>query len=300
MNRSHAPLPSLLAAVTCGLFLVAGCGLGDRPANPSGTFEAVEVDVSPLLGGRVLEVRAQEGALVGAGDTLLVLDTELLALQRADAEAGRQSIAAERRIGAAALAQARAQLRWTETEYARAETLVSSGTSPQQALDEITAQRDVARSQVAAATSRISLLDAQEAKLATSLAVLDRQLRDGVVTAPLAGTVVVRAVEPGETATPGRTALRMADLSRLELRVFLEAPDVERVRLGQALPVVVDALPGEERQGVVSWVSSEAEFTPKNVQTRDARAQLVYAVKLRVENPDGRLHLGMPAEVKLP
>lgn len=295
--RDRIPVHAALAGL---LLLAGGCGLGDRPADPSGTFEAVEVDVAPSLPGRVLEVRCTEGARVAAGDTLLLLDTETLALQRADAEAGRQTLAAERRIAAAALAQARTQQSWTETEHARVEALVAAGSAAQRSLEEIAAQRDMARSQAAAAANRLSLLDAQDARLTASLAVFDRQLRDGVVTAPISGTVTIRAVEPGEMAAPGRTALRLADLSRLELRVFLAAPDLAGIRLGQELPVRVDALPEESLTGTVSWISSEAEFTPKNVQTRDARAQLVYAVKLRVANPDGRLHLGMPAEAKIP
>jgi HlyD family secretion protein len=130
--------------------------------------------------------------------------------------------------------------------------------------------------------------------------VLDRQLRDGVVVAPSAGTVLTRSLEPGEVATPARLALRLADLSELKLRVYLEAGDLERARLGDTLPVLVDALAGVRLTGRVSWISAEAEFTPKNAQTRNARAQLVYAVELRVANPDGRLHVGMPAEVVLP
>ena len=116
----------------------------------------------------------------------------------------------------------------------------------------------------------------------------------------MAGTVLTRTVEPGEVVPAGRTALRLADLSNLELRIYLEAGDLSRVKPGQELPVRVDALPGSPLTGTVAWIADEAEFTPKNAQTRHARAQLVYAVKLRVANPDGRLHVGMPAEVDLP
>ncbi|MBU1983293.1 HlyD family efflux transporter periplasmic adaptor subunit, partial [bacterium] len=93
--------------------------------------------------------------------------------------------------------------------------------------------------------------------------------------------------------------LRMADLSTLELRVYLNERDLDRVSIGGEVPVLVDAMAADTLRGIVTWVSSEAEFTPKNAQTRDARAQLVYAVKLRVSNPDGKLHIGMPAEIIL-
>jgi len=136
-------------------------------------------------------------------------------------------------------------------------------------------------------------------KLAASLAVFDRQIRDGVLLSPENGVVLVRALEPGEIALPNRPALRIADLSRLDLRVYLEAEDLGRVRIGEKVPVLVDALGGKEVEGKVVWVSPEAEFTPKNVQTRNARAQLVYAVKIEVENADGILAIGMPAEARL-
>jgi len=141
--------------------------------------------------------------------------------------------------------------------------------------------------------------EAEEAKLVAALAVFDRQLEDGILVSPASGTVLVRAVEPGEIALPGATALRIADLSELELRVFLCEENLDLVHLGQRMPVLVDALEGEALEGTVAWISDEAEFTPKNAQTRNARAQLVYAVKLRVGNPDGRLHIGMPAEIRL-
>jgi HlyD family secretion protein len=110
--------------------------------------------------------------------------------------------------------------------------------------------------------------------------------------------VILRNTEPGEIAAPGALLLRIADLSELELRVYLNEKDLARVKIGQEYPVSIDALKGQTVSGRVSWVSSEAEFTPKNVQTRDARTQLVYAVKLSIPNTDGKLHIGMPAEVK--
>ncbi len=277
----------------------AGCGRGAPPA-PAGTFETTVVDVAPVLGGRVVALARREGERVAAGDTLLVLDTELIALQRAQAAANRATLDAQRLVADADLARARRQLALLETTLARTTTLRDQGTATTQQVDDLAAQRDVARAGVEAARGRIAALDAEKAQLDAALAVFDRQLRDGVVLSPAGGTVLTRAIEPGEVAAPGRTALRLADLSRLELRIYLEAGDVDRVKPGQSLPVRVDALPGAPLSGTVAWVADEAEFTPKNAQTRNARAQLVYAVKLTVANPDGRLHVGMPAEVDVP
>lgn len=286
-------------ACFAALLLLAGCGNRELP-NPSGTFETTVVDVATLIGGRAILVQPDEGQAVAAGDTLIVLDTELLALQRAEAAARGESLSAQRRTATADLAQTQSRLALVETTLARTTTLRDQGSAAQQQVDNLSAERDVARSGIEAARGRIATVDAELAHLATALAVLDRQLRDGVVVAPSAGTVLTRSLEPGEVATPGRLALRIADLSELKLKVYLEAGDLERVRLGDTLPVLVDALAGVQLAGRVSWISAEAEFTPKNAQTRNARAQLVYAVELRVANAEGRLHVGMPAEVVLP
>ncbi len=278
---------------------LAACGHGRVP-GPSGTFETTVVDVAPVLGGRVLAVTRQEGERVAVGDTLVVLDTEVIALQRAQAAAGQATLQAQRAVADADLARARRQLALLETTLGRTNTLREQGTATGQQVDDLTAQRDVARTGVEAARGRLAAIDAELVHLESGLAVFDRQLRDSAVLSPIGGTVLTRTLEPGEVATPGRAALRLADLSHLELRVYLESGDLSRLRLGQEVPVRVDALPGAPLKGTVGWIAGEAEFTPKNVQTRNARAQLVYAVKLRVDNPDGKLHVGMPAEIDLP
>jgi len=287
-----------LLAASLALVL-AGCSGRELP-NPAGTFETTIVDVAPVIAGRALVVQPDEGAAVAAGDTLIVRDTELLALQRAETAARRASLEAQRRTADADLAQARRRLDLVETTLARTTELLGLGSATQQQVDDLTAERDVTRSAIEAARGRLAAYDAELAHLDAALAVLARQLRDGVVLAPVGGVVLTRALEPGEVAAPGRMALRLADLAELELRIYLETGDLDRVRLGDTLPVVVDALPGQHCEGRVSWISEEAEFTPKNAQTRNARAQLVYAVKLRVANPERRLHVGMPAEVVLP
>lgn len=299
MNRTLASGRAMVVGIAVLAAALGGCR-GRDPAAPSGTFEATVVDVAPVLGGRVLDVGAHEGERVARGDTLMVIDTSLIALQRAQAAAGEATLRAQRAVADADLAKARRQLSLLETTLARTTTLRDQGTATAQQVDDLAAQRDVARASIEAARGRQAALDAELAALGASLAVIDRQLEDSVVLAPVSGTVLTRSLEPGEVAAPGRPALRLADLSTLELRVYLEAGELERVRTGQQLPVRVDALPGASLSGTVAWVADEAEFTPKNAQTRHARAQLVYAVKLRVANPDGGLHIGMPAEVDIP
>ncbi len=291
----------LTRPVLCGLVLLLLVACRDQPLpNPSGTLEATVVDVAAVLPGRVLSVGPQEGQSVARGDTLAVIDTEVMVLQRAEA--------ASRRLGLAAQAQAarveRQQLcrrrALADTTWARLGELQRQGTATRQQLDNAAAERDVASLAVESAEARLAALDAEGQHLEAVLAVFDRQLRDGVLLAPVGGVVLTRALEAGEVAVAGHPAFRLADLSTLDLKVYLEAGDLDRVRLGETLPVLVDALAGQRLEGRVTWISDEAEFTPKNAQTRQARAQLVYAVKVRLANPEGRLHIGMPAEVVLP
>lgn len=291
INTAHV---LILAAAS----LLIGCD-GARVANPSGTLEATEVDVAATLAGRVLDVRAELGDPVRANDTLVVLDTELLALQRAQTAANRASLHAQRKAAGDELSQARENLSLLETTLSRLNTLHEQGSVTAQQLDEAQAKRDMAAMQVSAGRHHVDALAAEETKLDAALAVFDRQLRDGVILSPASGTVILRNIEPGEVAAPGAALLRLADLSALELRVYLAAPELDRVQIGGSVSMIFDAMPRDTLRGVVTWVSAEAEFTPKNAQTRDARAQLVYAVKVRVANPDGKLHIGMPGEILL-
>jgi HlyD family secretion protein len=276
--------------------LLAGCS-GESRVNPSGTFEATEVDLSSLLSGQVLRVGPRLGDRVETGDTLLVIDTEIIRLQRDQAVAGLSGVESRRLAARDQLVQARRSLALAELTLARIQAMHADGNASQQSLDEAATQRDLAASQLSAAEHAVAALDAEERAYATKIAVAERQLKDGVLLSPITGTVLLRAIEPGEMAQAGSTSLRLADLSRLELRFYLEVQQLSLVKIGQQLPLKVDALPHQEYNGTVTWISDEAEFTPKNAQTRTARAQLVYAVKLAVDNPDGRLHIGMPAEV---
>jgi HlyD family secretion protein len=280
------------------MLLIAGCGRS-RMANPSGTLEATEVDLASVLSGRILQVRPQLGDRVATGDTLVVLDTDLLRLQRAQNAANRNSINAQQRAAQDALTQAQRNLDLAQTTLKRTQKLLAQGSVSQQQDDEQKSRVAVLMAQVSQARNQCDVLAAEDAKLDALLALNDRQLKDGEIVAPSKGTVILRNAEPGEMASPGAVLLRLADLDTLELRVYLGEDDLAKVKIGQDLSVLPDALKGQSLSGKVTWVSSEAEFTPKNAQTRQARTQLVYAVKLSVPNPNGILHIGMPAEVRL-
>jgi len=289
------------AGVAAGALAAAllGCGGDRQEAAPSGTLEAAELRLSPAVAARVLEVRVEAGQRVAAGDTLLVLDLSLQRLQREQGVAGLATLEARRRRAAEGGRELEAARDLARETLDRVAALHAAGSATDQQLDESRALFDQAEARLRGNAREQEALQAERRVLEAGLAVQDRVLRDAALTAPAAGTVLERVAEPGEWMAPGQPALVLADLSRLELRFYLSERDLSRVKVGQGLRVVADAFPDESFPAVVSWVSAEAEFTPRNTQTREARAQLVYAVKARVANPEGRLLLGMPAEARL-
>jgi len=290
---------SFLLGASLIALIVTGCSNGNKLPNPSGTLEATEVDVASTIAGRILEARPGLGAVVNQGDTLVVMDVDLIRLQRAQTESGLQSIAAQRSVATENIASAERNVEWLKVQLKRLQDLLAQGSAQQQQVDELAAKKDIAVLQVETTRRQLAVLDAESNKLHAAMATFDRQLQEGILVSPIAGTVLLRGAEPGEVASPGKVLYRLADLRNLELRFYLGSTDLGKVQLGKQLQVLIDAFSVKTFTGEVIWISSEAEFTPKNAQTRDARLQQVYAVKLRISNSDGSLKIGMPAEVKI-
>jgi HlyD family secretion protein len=323
--------PLLLAA------LAAGC----RDAEPtnrlrlSGHVEATEVRLAPEVGGRVVELRVDEGTRVAAGDVVARLDTAdtELALQRARAD--RAAADAQLRLlqaGArpeeirqadaqvsaadAELAAARAELAAAEVDLDRFEALLARNSGSRKQRDDAATRRQVAIERVRSAEQRVRAaregwlrlkagarrqeIDAAQARLAgadAQIATLQKALDDAVVHAPAAGVVTEKLVEQGELIPPRTPIVVLTDLDRAWANVYVDEPSVPRVRLGQAATVHTDA--GGQLPGTVSYVSPRAEFTPRNVQTAEERSKLVYRLKIAVDNRGGVLKPGMPVEAEL-
>lgn len=281
------------------VILFAGC----RDKLPegfagSGTLEATEVTVGSLISGTILQLTKEEGDPVKAGELLADIDVEKLFLQKVQLQAGLSEIDAGRISAQAAIDQAADNLENAQVRHKRIKQLYAKGSATQQQFDDISTQLSVARSQVTAAKSQLPVLDAKRAQVEANIAVLERQIKDGVINSPLDGMVVEKYMEPGEIAVQGGAVYKIADLANFWINIYVAETDLDRFKLGQEVFVRVDACP-EAFAGKVAWVSPEAEFTPKNVQTRKARAELVYAVKIMLKNKDDVLKIGMPAEVYL-
>lgn len=251
----------------------------------SGTIEATEVEISAKVSGRIEELHAEEGTRVKKDDLLVKLAYDELSAKGKELDAGIKAAEAQ-------LAQARDNLSNARTELKRARDLYAQGAYPKEQLDD--------------QETRVAVLEAQERaaekmveQASRGLGSLDTQIADYTLYSPLDGVVLSKNSEVGETALPGMSLLTLGDLATVWMKVYVTEPDLGRVKLGQKARVFTDAFPDKPHWGRVSWVSDQAEFTPKNVQTRDERARLVYAVKILLDNPDQTLKPGMMADAEI-
>ncbi len=293
MNR---PTRLLASALLCSA--ASGCGReAAGPVTASGVLEAREIVVSSASTGTVLRVHAGEGDAVDSSAVLVEIDVEKLRTQRAQASAALDGARATVRAADRALAQTAIRRENVARTRARVAALVSDTAATRQRLDDVDAEwRALVEGEVAARAQR----DAARARgdeAGAHARLVEQQIAEATVRAPARGVVLTRFVETGEFARPGVPLYAIGDLAHMWVRVYVSEHDVGRVRLGAPVRVAVDALRGRPLAGRVTWIASRAEFTPKNVQTRDARAELVYAVKVAVDNPDGSLAIGMPADV---
>jgi HlyD family secretion protein len=313
------------------LAVLAGCDVswpwGDAAKNSSivlsGTVDAHEVDLSFQVPGRILRLDTDEGRAVAVGDLLAVLDPRdyELALARARAQAASAekalavlksgSRAQEVRAGEAALRQAQADLQFARSQQQRTAKLVAEHFLPPQQLDTANDQLAAAMAKVEQARQSLSLLRegprkediaraAADLDAANTLATtVEQQLSYTRLVSPVAGVVSVRQSEQGQNVAAGQVVFRVAELDRPWVRAYLGEKDLPRVKLGQPAQVQVDGLPGKQFAGHLAFISPEAEFTPKTVETRALRVDLVYRVKVDVDDAGRQLKIGMPADVRL-
>lgn len=308
-------IPSVLhlASFLLGAVLVSGCG-GDDAADAYGNFEATEVTVSAEAQGRLVRFRVNEGNRLEEGDIVGLVDTTKLALQRRALLAQRQSLQAQREATLAQLpeiraqvAVLRAQLETAEEELARTRRLRAREAATARELNqregEVTQLREQvehARARTASVRQQAAGIAAQAEQVASQVAEHDARIRDARIANPVSGTVLTVTAERGEVVQSGAPLYTVANLDTLTLRAYATGRQLPELRLGMNVQVLVDGEEGRLRtlSGEVVWIADEAQFTPTPIQTRENRAELVYAFDVRVPNPDGLLKVGMPGEVR--
>lgn len=290
-------------AAACVLLVLSGCN-DDRNFEAAGTFEATEVTVSSEASGRIIWLSLAEGDTVQPNTVVGVIDSVQLYLAKLQAEQSLASARSSRPDVEKQIAALKEQITKQEYEQARVKKLVEANAATTKQLDDVTAQIAVLRSQLAAQESalhnNVGSVDAQIAAAELQVAQFEDRLAKCKIYSPVAGTVLARYVEEGEYAVQGRPLFKVADLRHVYLRAYVTSVQLADMVLGDTVTVYAD-FGGDKRreyEGTVTWISSESEFSPKSIPTKDDRANLVYAVKIAVEN-DGYIKLGMYGEIAL-
>lgn len=289
--------------LAAGIFLLTACGEKTGEYDATGTFEATETTLSAEQSGTLLTFSVGEGDEISQGQELALTDTTQIFLRMQQLEATKEMYRSQKPDMAKQVAATRQQLAKAKAEQRRYQELVADGAAPSKMLDDATSQVEVLSRQ----------LDAQVSSLSASTQSLDRQmqatdlqvsqLRDQLakchVLAPTGGVVLEKYAEAGEFAAAGRPLLKIADVGTMFLRAYVTSAQLQDIKVGQPARVFADFGGGRKREyeGTVCWISSRSEFTPKTILTDDERADLVYAVKVSIQN-DGYAKIGMYGEVK--
>lgn len=294
------------------------CGPGNNEFDASGSFEANEVVISSQLAGQLLTFTVQEGDSLTNGQVVGTIDAEILSLQKDQVGAAIQSLSEKTsnvqpqvKLLENQVAVQEEQLKKLLHEKERTERLVKADAATGKQLDDLNAEIEVVRKQIqvtrqqvqvqrtGTATQNRSILS-ERAPLEKHKAQLEEQLSKATIINTVDGIVTTKYAEPGEVTAPGKALYKIADLSDMTLRAYVTGSQLSEIKLNQQVKVFVDKGEDDYREynGVISWISNKAEFTPKTIQTKEERANLVYAVKISVPN-DGYLKMGMYGEVKL-
>lgn len=294
---------NLFLAIGMALILSA-CGNGNGTYDASGIFEATEVMVSAKSTGELMQFDIQEGQSVEANKQVGYIDTTQLYLKKVQLMANMKAVESRHYNVSKQIASIQQQIVTQKTEQKRYENLVKSNAANQKQLDDINAQIALLEKQLAAQTETLEnsnkSVTGESLGLEAQVAQTEDQIRKSIIASPINGTVLSKYAEQGELAAQGRTLFKVADIANMNLRVYITADQLTALKIGQSVKVYADQGKSDRKEyaGTISWISDKAEFTPKTIQTRDERANLVYAVKVAVKN-DGLIKKGMYGEIKI-
>jgi len=284
----------------CAMFL--SCNNNKNVNDASGTFEATETIVSAEASGKILSLNVEEGNILNQGEQAGTIDSTQLHLTRMQLIQNQKAVLSGRPDAKAQLESLEKELENAESDRKRIENLVKGGVASQKQLDDADSRIAVIRSKMDGLRNTLSTttstLNEQGGTIAVQLAQVEDQLRKCIIINPITGTVLSKYANVFEMTAAGKPLYKIADLTVVRLRAYITASQFAKVKLGDKVKVSVDSEDGKSKMydGVVEWINNKAEFTPKTIQTKDERANLVYAIKIKVQN-DGFLKIGMYGEV---
>ncbi len=286
---------------TLAPFLLASCGKQNGLADGYGNFDAhAEVIVSAQNMGTLETFNVEEGNRLQAGQQVALVDTTALNLKKQVLFQQIQAVATQLKNITATIALQEQQLKVNQIEQVRVQRLFANHAATQRQLDNINGLVDVNKKQIAVTETQKENIHSQIRSIRAQIAEVNESISNCLIKNPVSGTVLVKYAEQGELATPGEALYKIANLKTLELNAYISGSELSKIKIGQEVEVSYDKSQTEnfKVKGTVIWVSSEAEFTPKTIQTKQERVNLVYAVKIKVPNENGAIKIGMPGEFR--
>jgi HlyD family secretion protein len=287
-----------LQLIALAFLMLGACKNGEKKSDAYGNFEAVETIVSSEMAGKLLSMQVKQGDLLEPGKLIAEIDTTELVLKKLQTKAQLVASETKKQNVTAQINVYNEQKKNVQTTQRRINKMFVDKAATQQQVDDINGQLNVLDKQISATNTQFQLIGSEMDVIKRQLDLFDEQLTKCSITSPIKGTVLETYLENGELATPGKPILKMADLSNLKLKVYVSGAQLANVKLGSDVKVLIDSGSKEMKtlNGKITWISSESEFTPKIIQTKEERVKLMYGVKLLVPN-DGSLKIGMPGEV---
>ncbi len=282
------------------IILLGACSGKDDQPDAWGTFEATEITVSAMANGKLLQFQVEEGQILDSGQVVGFVDTTDMFLKKLQAIDQRNATASRKADLHAQIAVQEQNRENVLVEKHRVTKLLKAGAATQKQMDDITASINLIDRQIAYINTKFGGIEDQIGSINQQIAQLEEAIKNAYIINPINGTVLTKFAEPEEVTAFGKPLYKIANLHEMILRVYVSGAQLPHIIIGNEVEVMYDQdeKTNSKTTGVVSWISPTAEFTPKTIQTKEERVNLVYAVKVRVKN-DGSLKIGMPGEIKL-
>jgi HlyD family secretion protein len=284
----------IITAILTGF--LSSCSNGEK-ADGYGNFEATEITISSEANGKLEFLNLEEGQILEKGTVVGLVDTLQLYLNKQQLLASKETAASKSGGVWSQVSVLNQQLQTAKTEQQRIQNMFNENAATQRQLDQANSQVDVLKKQIQNVETQNSPIVNEVKSIDAKVAQIEEQIAKSKITNPIKGTVLTKYAEPGEIVSFGKPLYKIADLEEMTLRVYVSETQLPNIKIGQEVTVKIDS--GEAMKdytGTISWISASAEFTPKIIQTKEERVNLVYAVKVIVKN-DGSLKIGMPAEM---
>ena len=286
-------------AILLTAIILISCNKNNEKADAYGNFEATEITVSSESNGKIEFLNVEEGAQLKKGSLVGLIDTLQLHYNREQLKASIETVQSKSASVLSQINVLNEQLKTAKIEQTRIQNMYAENAATKRQIDEIDGKVKVIEKQISSVQSQNAPILNEIKSIKVQIEKLDDQIKKSKISNPVDGTVLTKYAEPSEITAFGKPLYKIANLNEMELRVYVTETQLAQIKIGQKVTVAIDADNDTKKyEGNITWISAQAEFTPKVIQTKEERANLVYAVKVAVKN-DGSLKIGMPAEVWL-